>query len=296
MSGESTSSTLTGWLNSQVISRVIAPYAIDPNPAQLHVRVEMLPPATKVHAFSTITKDTALSGTITEANGLANTAYDTANATATVAEVGILRQFTKLGERTNLLGPDGLHRAALEDGVKMCLEKFETDCWAQFANASTSAGVSGSTFKVSDVASALGQLLINKAKGNPVALLPATASKNLRADVVSNAAGIFAAGAGNNLLARTGDDGYMGDFMNVPFYTNNLAATSGADKVGAFMIDGNGSNPSEWCSTGASVGWMPEPAQWSNPVFSGGMQMAITMAYGLVEVIDYAYVKITTIA
>ncbi len=257
----------------------------------------MLIAATKVHAFSTITKDTALSGTITEATGLGNTAFDTANVTATVAEVGIMRQFTKLGERTNLLGPDGLYAAALEDGAKMCYEKFETDIWAQWANASTSVGTSGAAFTVANVAGALSQHLINKSKGNIVGMLSATQGKNLRADVVSNGAGIFATGAGNQLLARTGDDGYMGMFMDTPHFTNNLAATSGADKLGVYIVDGQGANPPEWCATAASVCWMPEPTpRFYNPVFSGGSQVAITMAYGLVEVIDYAYVKVTTIA
>ena len=178
----------------------------------------------------------------------------------------------------------------------MCLEKFETDCWAQWVNASTSVGTSGSTFKVSDVAAALSQHLINKSKGNIAGMLTATQGKNLRADVVSNGAGIFAAGAGTELLARTSNDGYMGSFLDTPHYTNNLATLVGADKIGVYIVDGNGANPPEYCATAASIGWMPEPSAWTNPAFSGGVQMAMTMAYGLIEVIDYAYVKVVSIA
>ncbi|HYF01274.1 MAG TPA: hypothetical protein VEJ18_20290 [Planctomycetota bacterium] len=294
MANESTTATLTGWLNTSVLSKVVAPYAIDPNPAQLHVRVEPLAPGTKTAAFSKITKDTALSGTITEATGLSNVAFDTAAVTAAVAEVGILRQFTKLGERTNMLGPDGLHREAIEDGVRMCLEKLETDVWAEFVNASTSVGTSGAAFTVANVAGAIAQHTVNKSVGPIVGFLPATAAKNLRADVVASGSSIFATGAGNELLAQTQADGFMGSFMGIPHYTNNLGTASGANTIGAYMVDGGGPFAKN-CSTGMALGWMPEVAANTTPALSGGMLMAITMAYGLVEVLDYAYVKTTTI-
>jgi hypothetical protein len=295
MSAESTTSTLTGWLNTSIISALVAPYAIDANPMSQHVRVEPLAPGTKTAAFSTITKDTALSGTITEATGLSNVAYDTAKVTAAVAEVGIQRQFTKLGERTNILGSDGLHRSAIEDGAKMCFEKLETDLWDEASNASTSVGTSGATFTIADYAAALAQHTVNKSKGDIVFMLTATQGKNLRAEVVASGAAIFGNGAGNGLLKRTGDDGFMGEFLGCNVYTNNLAETSGANKLGLAMVDGGGANP-EQCATGVALGWMPEVAQLPNVAFSGGMQMAITMAYGIVEVIDYPYVKIATLA
>lgn len=294
MAAESTTSTLTGWLNTSILSKLVAPYAIDANPCQLHMRVEQVAPGTKTAAFSKITKDTALSGTITEATGLSNTAYDTASVTAAVAEVGIMRQFTKLAERTNMLGPQGLLASAVEDGAAMCLEKLETDCWDTFSTASTSVGTAGSTFKVSDVAAALAQLTVNKAKGDIVGFLHATAGKNLRADVVASGSTIFANGAGDDLLKPTQADGFMGNFLGVPLYTNNLAETSGADKISCFMTDGarfpsNGANA-------VALGWMPEVAMLSQPAFSGGTQVAITMAYGIVEVLDYSYVRVNTIA
>src|SRR5688572_9274114 len=101
MSGESTSTTLVGLYNDAVVSHLVAPYAIDPNPFMLHVRTEPTPAGTKTHSFARWTKDTALSGTITEGTGLSNTALDSDNVDASVAEVGIMRQFTKFGERTN---------------------------------------------------------------------------------------------------------------------------------------------------------------------------------------------------
>jgi hypothetical protein len=278
------------------LNTLVSPYAIDPNPAQMHVRIEALPPATLTLAFSTITKDTALSGTITEGTGVSQVVLDTTKASATVAEVGIMRQFTKLEERTNMLGQAGLLEQAVVDGGKMCREKFETDCQAQFANASTSAGTSGSAFKLADVGSALAQHTVNKSIGQLYAVLPATAAKQLRNEVLGSGATWLATGAGNDLLQRTNVDGFMGEILGVPhFVSASLAGTSGADSIGVYGVDGQIAGQEENAPTGCALAWYPEVATWSNPTFSGGTQIAITMAYGLVEIVDFGYVKVTTI-
>lgn len=295
MTAESTSSTLVGHYNDAVVEKLTAPYAIDPNPFIMHVRSAPTPPGTKVHSFPRVTKDTALSGTITEATGLSNTALDTANADATVAEVGIMRQFTRYAEVTNALGHDGLHNLAVEDGVAMCLEKAETDLWAEASNASTTVGTSGQAFTIANYAGALAQHTINKSKGKVVFLLSATQGKNLRNEIAASGAAFLSDGSGNEILKQAQDDGYMGTFMGCPIYTNNLAESSGADKIGLAMIRGDGAKP-EQCATAMSVTWMPRMVQLPNIALSGGMQMAITMCYGIVEVIDYAYVGIVTLA
>jgi hypothetical protein len=295
MTAESTTTTLVGHLNDAVVEMLTAPYAINPNPFLAHVRAVPTPRGTLVHSFPRVTKDTALSGTITEATGLSNVALDTANADATVAEVGIMRQFTKLAERTSLLGTEGLHRLAIEDGVAMCLEKAETDLWAEASNASTSVGTSGAAFTIANFAAALSQHVINKSKGTVVFLLSATQGKNLRAEIASSGAAFLSTGSGDQILAQTAADGYMGTFMGSNVFTNNLAESSSADKIGLAMIDGGGANP-ENCATAMSVCWMPEVVALPNIALSGGLTMATTMAYGIVEVLDYAYVGILTIA
>jgi hypothetical protein len=295
MSAESTPSTLVGHLNDAMVEVLTAPYAIDSNPFLAHVRAVATPQGTKVHSFPRVTKDTALSATITEATGLSNVALDTANADATIAEVGIMRQFTKFAERTSLLGSDGLLRLAVEDGVKMCLEKCETDLWAEASNASTSVGSSTLSFTIANFAAALSQHVINKSSGEVVFLLSGTQGKNLRAEVASSGAAFLANGSSNQILAQT-RDGYMGNFMGSEVFTNNLAESDGGTgKIGLAMIDGSGANP-ENCATALSVAWMPEMVSLPNIALSGGTQMAITMAYGIVEVIDYAYVGINTLA
>jgi len=292
MANESTTSTLTGWLTT-TLSKSFSWYAFDRLPAQKFVRIERLDPGSKIKAFSKITKDTALSGTITEATGLSNVALDTANASATVAEVGILRQFTKLAERTNMLGPDGLMMIALEDGAKMCLEKFETDVWGQFPNASTSVGTSGAAYTIANAVALDTQHTVNKSNGAYNVFATPTQLKNLRTEATSSGAAILGDGAGRGLLESPDASGYAGSFLGKRYYTCNLGTASGADTIGAGAVDGY-AYPTE-SATGVALGWMPEPSMLSNPVFSGGMQVAVTMAYGMTEVNDFAYVKITTV-
>jgi hypothetical protein len=292
MSNETGTAAVTGWINTSIIQGLVAWYLLDAFPAQKVVRIEPIMPGTATAAFSRVTKQTALSTTITELTGLSNTAFGTDKVTAAIAEVGILRQFTKLGQQTNIFGPDGLIMAAVKDGIQMCLEKFETDVWAQATNASTSVGTSGQAFTVANFAAGISQLAINKAKGDIVALLTTTQAKDLRADIVSSGAAVFAAGAGNGIMQRVGDDGYMGTVFGVPAYTNNLGLVSGSDTLGEFLTDGNRSP--EFGATGVALGWMPEMSQLAQPAFSGGIQLAVTMAYGMVEVLDGAYTKITT--
>lgn len=292
MASESGTAAVTGWLNTSIIQGVTAWYLLDAFPAQKFIRVEDISPGTKTAAFSKVTKQTALSGTITELTGLSNTAFGATNVTAAIAEVGILRQFTKLVQKTNIYGPDGLILQAIKDGVNMCLEKFETDVWGQWTNASTSVGTTNTGFTTANYAAGISQFAINKANGPYAAMLTTTQAKELRADVISSGAAVMAAGEAAGLMQPVGNDGFVGTFMSVPAYTNNLGLVSGNDTIGAFLTDGN-RNP-DHASTGAALGWMPELAMLNRPEFSGGAQVAVTMAYGLVEILDGSYVKITT--
>lgn len=292
MASESGTAAVTGLINTHIIEQLVHWYLLDAFPAQKFVYIKDLSPGTKTQAFPRITKQTALSGTITELTGLSNTVFQSSNVTATIAEVGVLRQFTKLGQRTNILGQDGVLMAAARDAINMCLEKFETDVCAQWTNASTSVGSSGTAFTVANYASGLSQLAINKAQGPYAGILTTKQASDLRADVVTSGAAIFAAGEGAGLMKPVGSDGFVGTFFGVPAYCNNLGTVSGADTLGAFLTDGN-RNPA-FASTGVALGWMPEASALENPVFSGGLQMAMTMAYGIVEVTDGSYVKIVT--
>lgn len=297
MGSESGVTAVAGFLNTSVLQKTVHWYLLDANPAQMHSYLQPVGgQGTDTAAFARVTKQTALSGTITDTTGMSNTEFQSAKVTAACTEVGILRQLTGKAQRFNYLGPEGLVQAAVEDGIKMCLEKFETDIWALFANASTSVGSTGQAFTAANFAAGVSQMHINKAFGPVVAMLTGTQAKNLRADIVTTGAAIFSAGAGNDVMKPVGSDGFVGSVFGVPVYTNNLAATANGavDKVGCFMIDGNAAPA--LAPYGIALGWMPEVSTLAQPTFSGGNQIGITMAYGGVEIIDGAYVGIVTLA
>lgn len=294
MAAETTTTTITGVINTSYIVRTMLNYAIDPVVVLPRLRMEPVTgQGTKTAAFAVPTKDTALSTTITEATGLSNTAMDFTNTTVAVAEVGILRQVTKLARRTNVLGEAGLYQFLIEDGGRMCLEKHETDAWAQWTNASTSVGISGSALTLSNLAAAISQRAINKAKGPAVFFLTTTQTSNMRSAVLATDATAFASGSQNELLQVTADDGYVGRFFGVPIFTNTLGGSSGADKIGVLMTDGEASPAN--AATGCAMGWMPEPETVNTPELPG-YRLAVTMAYGLGEINDYQYTKIPTVA
>ncbi len=293
MANESTSATIVGVLRTEYVTGMLN-YAKDPVVALPHLRAESVAgKGTKTASFPVATKDTALSGNITEATGLSNTQMDITNSTVTIAEFGVLRQMSKLGSRTNVLGEVGLYDFLLQDGSFMCWEKAETDAWAQWANASTSVGSSGQGLTLGNLAAAISQRSINKAQGPGVFFLTTTQVSDMRAALLSSNATVFSNGQQNRLLEQAADDGFVGTFFGRPVFTNTLGASSGANKIGALVTDGMMSPPN--ASTGWAVGWTPEPESVSTPELPG-YRLAITMASGVGEVNDYQYTKIVTVA
>lgn len=289
--GAATTTTATGGVNTSYIVAMLD-YAIDPVVAMPHLRMEPISQyGTKTAAFPIATKDTITTG-ITEGTAQTHEDINIANTTVAVSEVGVLRTITKLLARSNVMGEAGIYQWAIEDGVKLCLDKFEVDAWAQWANASTSTGTSGATMTIANLAGAISQLTINKAVGPYVGLLSSFQARDLRAQIVSSTATVLEALGAGDVGQRAGDDGYLGMFMGVPLWTSNNAAASGGDKIGVVMVDGQ-ARPQN-ASTGVALGWMPEPEVLGAPEFPG-RQITVTAAYGLAEVADFNYVKIVTV-
>lgn len=290
MANETTTTTMTGFINTSLISAVMIAYAIDPFNAILHLRMEQVPQGTKTLAVATTTKSSGVAQ-ITEGTAMSNSALTTANTTIAIAEYGILRLVTKLVARTNVLGEFGTYQYVIEDGARLCMEKMETDAWAQFANASTSVGTSGANFTIANYAAGVSQMTINKARGPYQCHLSSYQARDLRAAIAATTGAVWVQN-NNGIQNVVGDDGYMGTFMGIPTWTSNLAASSGGDKVGAFLVDG-ASNPRN-ASTVIAYGWMPEPEFIGSPSYPG-RQIAVTTAYGMSEVLDAYYTKIVTI-
>lgn len=292
MANETTTTTMGGVINSSLISKVLLSYQIDPFVAFPTIRMEQIPAGTKTLAMALPTKGSA--GSISEGTAMSNTALTFNNTTITAAEYGVLRLVTKLAARTNILGEAETYQFVVQDGTRLCLEKFETDVWAQWASASTSVGTSNTTMTIANAASAISYLPINKAVGPFVMHLSTQQARDLRAALAATTGTVWAS-QNVDLLNVVGPDGYAGMFMGVPVFTSNLAATANAsvDKVGVVMVNG-AKNPSH-AATGCGYLWMPEDEQVGTPSYPG-RQMAVTMAYGLAEVVDGYYTKIVTTA
>jgi hypothetical protein len=203
----------------------------------------------------------------------------------------VLRHITKKAARFNMLGDAGLEAWAVEDGAKLCLEKMETDGLAIFTNASTSQGTTGAPLTIGNMANAISQLSINKARGKGLFILSTFQARDLRAAVASSSAPILQYIAAS-LMNGPDDSGYSGTFMGKNVYETNLALTSGADKIGAYLIDGY-TNPKN-APIGCALGWMPEVEAVQTPQMPG-KQVAVTVCYGWAEISDFNYCKLPTV-
>lgn len=90
MANETTTTTMTGAINTSVIAKVMNNYAIDANVMLPNMRMEPVS-GTKTAAFNIPTKSTGVAA-ITEATAMSNAALTFANTTVAVSEVGIDRK------------------------------------------------------------------------------------------------------------------------------------------------------------------------------------------------------------
>lgn len=287
---DTTTTTMTGSINTSLIAKAMLSYAIDEPVALGYLRMEPIAGlgGTKTAAFQVATKSTSVAAT--SEDSLTPAALTTANTTVAVSEVGILRRISKLAARTNVFGEPGTYQFAADDGAKLCVEKMETDAWAQWTNASTSVGTSGAAMTIADAANAVSQLAINKARGDVVFLLTATQVKNLRAAFAATTAVVFT--GAQSLLAKARDDGYCGTLFGIDVWVSNLGTASGSNTPGVIMVDGN--RYPQNASTGVALGWMPE-METGYATDLSGRDVLVTAAYGLGEISDFNYVKVLTV-
>lgn len=293
MAGETTTATIAGAINTSLISKVISNYAIDPFVALQHMRMEQVGGrGTNTAAFAIPTKAT-VGAAPGEATPFTNQALTITKTTVACSEVGITRLVTKQAARFSVMGAeDEVYNFVIEDGARLTYEKMETDAWAQFTNASTSVGTTNTTMTIANYAAGVSQLTINKAVGPFISLLSTFQVRDLRAQAATSAAPILTALGFDAVGKRTGDDGYVGAPMGVPTWCSNLALTVTTDKLGAFLVDG-AAKP-ENAATGIAVGWLPEPVVLASPTYPG-VQATVTACYGMGEIADFNYVKVTTI-
>jgi hypothetical protein len=295
MANETTTTTVAHSLNSEFIDPRLRDFAIaSQTTLQFFRRGDLAGHNSKVWTVLIFVKDVAAD--ITEGTAMTNTALDTGDTSITAAEVGILREITKLASRTSMID---LESYVAQDGGKLCMELAEDDAVALFAGLSTSVGTSGSNYTVADLMEAIA--LIGIANAGSDALV-AVVHPRQAGDLMASMSTQTGAAWGNmalsgGLLGRSTIRGYVGAPLGVPHYTTSMADTANGaeDRVGAVFTNGNP-------ETGGDAGratfgwanlWLPELASESNVANSSNLY-AITMCYGVGELNDYTGVKIVT--
>lgn len=288
MSAETTVTTLTELVNTEVIQPLIMDYAIDAMVAvPLCRQVDLSGKASKVASFPIWDKD--VGADITEATPMTNTALETLDTQVTAAQVGILREMTKLAARVNILGEGGMEAAIARDGGLLLSEMAEDDVVGLFGSITASVGTSGSDLTIANVVEALNKRRTNKARGVPVMVLDDQQMLDLTTAIAAASGQVFSGGANQSVL-NAESNGIAGSFLGMQVRYTNLTdtANTAADVVGAILNTG---------VLEASIGfvwlWAPEIDTEINAA-NASKKYGITMAYGCGLINDGASVKIVT--
>ena len=287
MSEETTRTSLTEIVNSEMIQETIISYAIDASVIAPLCRVANLAGrATAVASFPQWELDAVAS--VNDGSALSNTELQTTEvATVTAASVGVLREVTQMAMATNLLGADGLLRFVVEDGGRLCMADLENSLASRFSGFTTTVGTSGADFSISNFVEGISRMGTKNARGRIVSVIDDQQAFDLRTAVGTSTSAVFANSAqSNQSVLNANTNAFVGELFGVPVWMTNLTdtANTGADVVGAMFIDGN-LHP-EFAGIGIALLWMPTLRSVAQPG-AVAEEMAITMAYGTGRISDF---------
>ena len=293
MALETTSTSVTELVNSEVIADMVISYAADATVIAPLCRVMNL--AGKASATASFPQwELDAVSALSEAGTLSNVELQTTEvATIAASQVGILREVTEFAKAVNKLGPDGLMRFVVEDGARLCVLELENSLASRFVDFTTLVGATGADLSIANYVEAISRMNTQNARGRIVAVFDDQAAFDLRAAVAASTGTVFAnAGAPQQTILNADTTGFIGELFGVPNWVSNLTDTvnAGADVSSVMMIDGN-TNP-DFAGIGIALLWMPKV---SATVLADQVadQVAITMAFGTGRVSDFG-IDITT--
>ncbi len=280
MSGESTTTTLTEFVQAEIVNATIKAYLIDANVISPLVQYASLADqGSKSMSFTLFTKDTAAD--ITEATAMTNNDMDSSDVSITVAQVGIVREITDFAAATVRMGAQALFQLAVNDGVALCTEMLEDDLAALFASATgTTVGTSGADLSVANHVEAIARLRTAKVRGKYVAVYDDQQAYDIMAGVAASTGVSLGRGDVDQSVLNSGSDGYVGSLMNVPIWMTNLTdtANTAANVVGSMFADG-GANPEACAYTWVEL-WAPRLKMVTSPRMPSEV-LSVTAAYGV---------------
>jgi hypothetical protein len=281
MAAETTTTSLTNIINSEVIEQTIADYLIDKNViAPLVTYRSLAGKASKTWTFTRWVKDTAAD--ITEGTAISsNTEMTMAQNSVSVAQVGIAREITEFAKETNTLGPAGLMARAVQDGVALCSEAREDDLAALFISLTgTTIGSTGVDLSVANFIEAIARLRTAKVSGRLVCVLDDQQQLDLMQGVAAATGSVWSnqAGAQQSVL-NSRMDGVVGSMLNTDIWYTNLTDTTNtaADVVGGIWVDPAAND--EQCALALVELWAPRVFSRPDPYMVSD-EMSIVTAYG----------------
>lgn len=288
MSAETTRTSLTEIVNSEVIADLILQYAADATVISPLTRVmDLAGKASAVASFPQWELDAVSDITTEGTTTLSNVELQTTEvATITAAAVGVLRNVTDQAFATNMLGPDGLMQFIVEDGARLCMLEVENDLAALFSGFSATVGTSTSDLSVANFVEAIAKLDTGNARGRKVCVLDDQQAFDLRAAVAASTGTVFAGNGGLQSVLNARSDAFVGELFGVPIWLTNLTdtANTNADVVGAMFVDG-ATNP-DYAALGMALLWMPRVKMVSVPN-ALSETLSISMAYGVGRISEF---------
>lgn len=234
---------------------------------------------------------------ITEGTAMSNTAHSTTNVEVTVAQVGILREITKLAQMTNVVDLEAY--LTREDGPAAIAQEMDTDLAATFANASGGVSDTGVNADFSDFIELLALHSIDLGGAQKAFVGHNRQVADIRASVIASNAALFSnpmAGMTDLQRGQNAGKGFAGFLLDIPMYQTTVCPTAngGADRVGALMSVGSAAGGDDReASTGFAYLWLAEVMALPSPANTSTIY-GITGCYGCGEKMDRSIKSLTT--
>ena len=225
---------------------------------------------------------------VAEASDITAGARTVTRAYATMAEVGLATELTKLGEETSSLTDQVLLWAASQG--RAIAQKVTADLCTLFAdlNGSTAVGTSGSNMGVEDLVEAMYTLDAANAPGQRRCVL----HPRQVADLFNSLTGTAPIYSNLGELIRNGilpegqpGTGFVGQLFGVPIYqTSEVDADSTTNWIGAMFVP----------AAMAFVQLRPITVEYQNDATKRSNEIVVTAAYGVCELVDGYGVPVET--
>ena len=231
------------------------------------------PEKSNAYDFPVLTDEGPAGASYTEGTGMSNVAIDSTDETATATAKGMMATITDELEEVTLFDAYGVFGGVLARGVA---ERFETDATALLDDFTNTTGTAGVATTYATLLEAVNQLEQRDQVGQPVGVLDPVQIGNVRNDVGTSGAALFASGQINvggvqaNVLA-----GYCFDVAGAPWYQTSLVSATG----GAVFL------------AGIALGHYeirPQRTELQRDASLPGTEIVVTERYGMVEIRDAA--------